>query len=144
MRVLNEKLEKILQEKQDADRFLRAIAPHYMGVYIVSSETGRMRSIFIPKRFQQIAKEANGLFIPALRQYAEEIVADKWREAFDKFLDLPHVVQRVEQEGIAYLIYQRKDDVWVRLQVMKYMPDEDENDSTLWIFSAASVDEQRA
>ena len=144
MRMLNEKLEKILTEKHDMDMFLRAIAPHYMGVYVVDNATGRMRSIFIPERFQQMAKQANGLFIPALEQYAQEIVADKWRGDFDKFLDLSAVIRRVEQEGIAYLTYQRKDGVWVRLQVMKYMPDENESDGTLWIFSAASVDEQRA
>lgn len=144
MRLLNEKLEKILTEKQDMDMFLRAIAPHYMGVYVVDNATGRMRSVVIPERFQVMAKKANGLFIPALEQYAREVVADRWREAFDRFLDLPAVIRRVEQEGIAYLTYQRKDGVWVRLQVMKYMPDENESDGTLWIFSATSVDEQRA
>ena len=144
MRMLNEKLEKILKEKHDMDMFLRAIAPHYMGVYVVDNATGRMRSIFIPERFQQMAKKANGLFIPALEQYAQEVVADKWRGDFDRFLNLNAVIRRVEQEGIAYLSYQRKDDVWVRLQVMRYMPDENESDGTLWIFSAASVDEQRA
>lgn len=33
MRVLNEKLERILVEKRDMDMFLRAIAPRYIGVY---------------------------------------------------------------------------------------------------------------
>lgn len=144
MRVLNEKLERILTEKQDADMFLRAIAPHYIGVYVVSNDTGRMRSIFIPARFQQMVKDANGLFIQALEQYAQEVVADKWRGDFDQFLDLPGVVRRVEREGMIYLTYQRKDDVWIRLQVMRYMPDESESNGTLWIFSAAAVDEQRA
>ena len=144
MRVLNEKLERILTEKQDADMFLRAIAPHYMGVYVVDNDTGRMRSIFIPERFRRMVKEANGLFIPALEQYAQEVVADKWRGDFDQFLDLPGVVRRVEREGMIYLTYQRKDDMWIRLQVMRYMPDESESNGTLWIFSAAAVGEQRA
>ena len=144
MRVLNEKLERILTEKQDADVFLRAIAPHYMGVYVVNNDTGRMRSIFIPERFRQMVKEANGLFIPALEEYAREVVADKWRGDFDQFLDLKSVIRRVEREGMVYLSFQRKDDVWIRLQVMRYMPDENESNGTLWIFSAAAVDEQRA
>ena len=145
MRVLNEKLEKILTEKQDTDSFLRVIAPHYLGVYVVNSDTGRMRSIFIPDRFQKMVKQAHGLFIPALEQYADEVVLDKWRKDFDRFLDLRGVSERVERDGIAYLTYQRKDGVWIRLQVMKYMPeDEAENSRMLWIFSAASAQEQRA
>ena len=62
MRVLNEKLERILVEKRDMDMFLRAIAPRYIGVYAVDNDTGRMRSIVIPDRFRRIVKEAKGLW----------------------------------------------------------------------------------
>lgn len=144
MRVLNEKLERILVEKRDMDMFLRAIAPRYMGVYAVDNDTGRMRSIVIPDRFRRIVKEAKGLFIPALAQYAEEVVADAWRERFDPFLDLPGVIRRVEREGIVCATFRRRDGAWIRLQVMRYLPDEDEGGGTLWIFSAADADEQRA
>ena len=144
MRMLNEKLERILVEKRDMDVFLRAIAPRYMGVYAVDNDTGRMRSIVIPDRFRWIVKEAKGLFIPALAQYAEEVVADAWRGSFDPFLDLPGVIRRVEQEGMVCATFRRKDGAWIRLQVMRYLPDEDEGGGTLWIFSAADADEQRA
>lgn len=144
MRMLNEKLERILVEKRDMDMFLRAIAPRYMGVYAVDNDTGRMRSIVIPDRFRRIAKEAKGLFIPALAQYAKEVVADAWRGSFDPFLDLPGVIRRVEREGMVCATFRRKDGAWIRLQVMRYLPDEDEGGGTLWIFSAADADEQRA
>ena len=144
MRVLNEKLERILVEKRDMDVFLRAIAPRYMGVYAVDNDTGRMRSIVIPDRFRRIVKEAKGLFSPALAQYAKEVVADAWRGTFEPFLDLPDVIRRVEREGIVYATFRRRDGAWIRLQVMRYLPDEDEGGGTLWIFSAADADEQRA
>ena len=144
MRMLNEKLERILVEKRDMDMFLRAIAPRYMGVYAVDNDTGRMRSIVIPDRFRRIVKEAKGLFIPALTQYAEEVVADAWRGSFDPLLDLPGVIRRVEREGIVYATFRRRDGAWIRLQVMRYLPDEDEGGGTLWIFSAADADERRA
>lgn len=144
MRVLNEKLERILVEKRDMDMFLRAIAPRYIGVYAVDNDTGRMRSIVIPDRFRRIVKEAKGLFIPALAQYAEEVVADAWRGSFAPLLDLPGVIRRVEREGIVYATFRRRDGAWIRLQVMRYLPDEDEGGGTLWIFSAADADEQRA
>lgn len=144
MRVLNEKLERILVEKRDMDMFLRAIAPRYIGVYAVDNGTGRMRSIVIPDRFRRIVKEAKGLFIPALAQYAEEVVADAWRGSFDPLLDLPGVIRRVEREGMVCATFRRRDGAWIRLQVMRYLPDEDEGGGTLWIFSAADADEQRA
>lgn len=144
MRVLNEKLERILVEKRDMDMFLRAIAPRYIGVYAVDNNTGRMRSIVIPDRFRRIVKEAKGLFIPALAQYAEEVVADAWRGTFDPLLDLPGVIRRVEREGMVCATFRRRDGAWIRLQVMRYLPDEDEGGGTLWIFSAADADEQRA
>ena len=144
MRVLNEKLERILVEKRDMDMFLRAIAPRYIGVYAVDNDTGRMRSIVIPDRFRRIVKEAKGLFSPALAQYAEEVVADAWRGSFAPFLDLPGVIRRVEREGTVCATFRRRDGAWIRLQVMRYLPDEDEGGGTLWIFSAADADEQRA
>ena len=144
MRVLNEKLERILVEKRDMDMFLRAIAPRYIGVYAVDNDTGRMRSIVIPDRFRRIVKEAKGLFIPALAQYAEEVVADAWRGSFDPLLDLSGVIRRVEREGMVCATFRRRDGAWIRLQVMRYLPDEDEGGGTLWIFSAADADEQRA
>ena len=144
MRVLNEKLERILVEKRDMDMFLRAIAPRYMGVYAVDNDTGRMRSIVIPDRFRRIVKEAKGLFIPALAQYAEEVVADAWRGSFAPLLDLPGVIRRVGREGTVCATFRRRDGAWIRLQVMRYLPDEDEGGGTLWIFSAADADEQRA
>ena len=144
MRVLNEKLERILVEKRDMDVFLRAIAPRYIGVYAVDNDTGRMRSIVIPDRFRRIVKEAKGLFIPALAQYAEEVVADAWRGSFAPLLDLPGVIRRVEREGMVCATFRRRDGAWIRLQVMRYLPDEDEGGGTLWIFSAADADEQRA
>ena len=144
MRVLNEKLERILVEKRDMDVFLRAIASRYIGVYAVDNDTGRMRSIVIPDRFRRIVKEAKELFIPALAQYAEEVVADAWRGSFDPLLDLPGVIRRVEREGMVCATFRRRDGAWIRLQVMRYLPDEDEGGGTLWIFSAADADEQRA
>lgn len=60
MRMLNEQLERILVEKQDTDQFLRAIALHYKGVYIVNMKTGRMRCIFTPENFKKMEENANG------------------------------------------------------------------------------------
>ena len=35
-------MNQLLQEKRDAEQFLRLIAPKYMGVYILNRSTGRL------------------------------------------------------------------------------------------------------
>lgn len=141
MRMLNEQLERILVEKQDTDQFLRAIALHYKGVYIVNMKTGRMRCIFTPENFKKMEENANGMFFVALKQYERELVKEDWCGEFDKLFDFEDVNQHILEDGILCLTYQKKDDTWVRLQVMKYMEDESNGENTdlmMWIFANAA------
>lgn len=147
MRMLNMELERILVEKRDADQFLHAIASHYMGVYIVNTKTGKMRSIFIPEHFKRMETDAQGMFFPALKEYEREMVKESWRAEFDKLFDYDDVKRRISESGILYLTYQKKDDTWVRLQVMKYMEDgesEGNTDLLMWIFANTSQRGKRA
>ena len=75
-------------------------------------------------------KAGDGMFFPALKEYEREMVKDSWRAEFDKLFDCDDVKQRIAEEGILYLTYQKKDDIWVRLQVMKYMEDGDSEENT--------------
>ena len=36
--------------------------------------------------------------------------------------------------GTVCATFRRRDGAWIRLQVMRYLPDEDEGGGTLWIF----------
>lgn len=138
MRLLNEKLERILVEKQDTDQFLRAIARNYKGVYVVNMKTGRMRSIFIPEQFKQMEANANGKFYVALREYQRKVVREDWQAEFERLFDYAEVRQYVEEEGMFHMTYQKTDDSWVQLQVMKYTEDgSDVKNANLliWIFA---------
>lgn len=138
MRLLNEKLERILVEKQDTDQFLRAIARNYRGVYVVNMKTGRMRSIFIPEQFKQMEANANGRFYVALREYQRKVVREDWHAEFERLFDYDEVRQCIEEKGMLHMTYQKTDDSWVQLHVMKYTEDgSDVKNANLliWIFA---------
>lgn len=41
-------MSKLAREKQDAEQFIRQIAPEYLGVYVVDRETDEFRDILAP------------------------------------------------------------------------------------------------
>ena len=54
MRSLNEKLDRLMQEKQDADQFIRVIAPEYIAVYLINFAQDSFRKILIPDFFRDM------------------------------------------------------------------------------------------
>lgn len=121
---------------EDGDGYLRGTALSALRTVFFGGE----KQVYLRYR-QKVDGEYRWV---ALAQYAEEVVADAWRGSFDPLLDLPGVIRRVEREGMVCATFRRRDGAWIRLQVMRYLPDEDEGGGTLWIFSAADADEQRA
>ena len=71
---LNEKLEKTLIEKRDAEHFLRVLAPKYKGVYVVNLQDDSFRNIIVPDYFQKIEDVSGGSFKEAMHQYFATMV----------------------------------------------------------------------
>lgn len=116
----------------------RAIARNYRGVYVVNMKTGRMRSIFIPEQFKQMEANANGRFYVALREYQRKVVREDWHAEFERLFDYDEVRQCIEEKGMLHMTYQKTDDSWVQLHVMKYTEDgSDVKNANLliWIFA---------
>ena len=59
---LNEKLERTLTQKRDAEHFLRVLAPKYRSVYVVNLQDDSVRPIIIPDFFQKILDTSGGSF----------------------------------------------------------------------------------
>ena len=84
-------MNQLLQEKRDAEQFLRLIAPKYMGVYILNRSTGRFRDVLAPEAFRAFAKVSEGLYSDAMRLYRDEYVSCDYREVIDQVLDYDYV-----------------------------------------------------
>lgn len=134
MRTLNHKLEKLLQEKQDASRFLNVIAPRYLGVYMVNPADDSCRYIYIPKYFQKMLEENDGRFRPAIQRYYETFVRREYHDRFRALTDYAYVRGQLDAGHVVDFIYQKLDGNWVRLKITVYDRNTPENGEMQWIF----------
>ena len=134
MRTLNHKLEKLLQEKQDASRFLNVIAPRYLGVYMVDPKDDSCRYIYIAKYFQKMLEESDGQFSPAIRRYYETFVRKEYHDRFRTLTDYDYVRSQLDAGHVVDFIYQKLDGNWVRLKITVYDHNTPENGEMQWIF----------
>lgn len=134
IRVLDQKLEKMVLEKQDADAFLSVLAPTFKGVYFVDLGNDTVRHIFIPPYFAEMLEEAGDVFSKALKFYAEQIVKSEYRREFEKFCDLAFVKKLLDMDNTPEFIYQKKDGSWMKLRILKFKIYTEQCRETLWLF----------
>lgn len=135
IRALDQKLEKMVLEKQDADAFLAILAPTFQGVYFVDLGKDTIRHLFIPSYFEKMLAEAKDVFSKALLLYAKQIVTREFQSEFEKFCDLTFVQKQLDINCAPELIYQKTDGSWMKLRVLKFKTYTEHCRETLWIFS---------
>lgn len=135
IRALDQKLEKMVLEKQDADAFLAILAPTFQGVYFVDLGDDTVRHLFIPSYFAKMLAEAGNVFSKALTLYAEQIVASGFRREFERFCDFTFVKKQLDTDNAPEFIYQKTDGSWMKLYILKFKTYTEQCRETLWIFS---------
>ena len=137
MRVLNEKMEQIIMEKDDMTKFLRVLSVHFMGVYFVDLASDSIRHIYIPPYFAEMLERCGGRYKDALLLYARELVKPAYHDRFKAVCDYANLEKLMEGGNMPEFIYQKLNGELVKLQIMKI----NKNDGnpavkeTLWIFS---------
>ena len=84
-------MNQLLQEKRDAEQFLRLIAPKYTGVFIVDRNTGTFRDVLADETFRNYVKDSKGSFLDAMQLYRDQYVACGYQEVIDRVLDYNYV-----------------------------------------------------
>lgn len=135
MRMLNEKMEKLLLKKQDVTHFLQVIAPLYRGVYMVNAKQDTCRYIYVPPYFKTMLENNHHAFLPAMRDYCRELVRPEYYDRFQTLLDYRYVEQQLAANGSLEMTYQKLDGNWVRLKITFADQDCANKHETLWIFS---------
>lgn len=146
-RRLDERMTRMMAEKQQADAALSLLAPAFQGVYAVELSSDRVQQILLPSPFDALLPLEGNRFGQALRRYARENVCAADQAVFDWLCDFTRLPQLLDTQGEQLLSYQKRDGRWVQLRVCKasaYGPNRRE---TLWIFSycpapAASAERQ--
>lgn len=126
-------MNQLLQEKRDAEQFLRLIAPKYMGVYILNRSTDRFRDVLAPEAFRAYAKVSEGSYSDAMRLYRDEYVSCDYREVIDQVLDYDYVYNVLASGNQVDVSYRKKDGTLIRLKISRYS-DSDENLS-VWVYT---------
>lgn len=133
MRSLNEKLERLMQEKQDADQFIRVIAPEYIAVYLINFAQDSFRKILIPDFFRDMLDKCNGSFRRAMLEYIRLYIAPEDQEEFELLTCAQIVRERLAREGTIDEHYKRSDGMPIHLRIMAC--DGLNKEESIWIFA---------
>lgn len=126
-------MNQLLQEKRDAENFLRLIAPKYAAVYILDRSTDRFRDILAPEAFRAFAKDTKGSYSDAMQLYRDHYVACDYQEVIDRVLDYDYVYNILSSGNQVNVTYRKKDGTLIRLKIDRYS-DNDENTS-IWVYT---------
>ena len=132
---LNEKLERTLVQKSDAEHFLRVLAPKYKGVYVVNLQDDSVRPIILPDYFQKILDTAGGSFRAAMVTYRDQMIQPECHEAFNTALDYSYVRSKVLSGDIVELSYTKVDGTPFSVKITPYSSSGTHIHETIWIFS---------
>ena len=134
-REMNEELEKMIMEKQDADHFIEAISMKYAGVYLVDLNLDTPRDIYMPRYFNVLLKETEFNYSKALTLYCGRFVKEEYQAGLKAFLDYDNLRKRLAKGGVVEFKYQKIDDEWMSLRVMALDEPTEEKFDTIWIFA---------
>ena len=126
-------MNQLLQEKRDAEQFLRLIAPKYAAVYILDRSTDTFRDILAPEAFRAFAKDTKGSYSDAMQLYRDQYVACDYQEVIDRVLDYDYVYNILASGNQVNVTYRKKDGTLIRLKIDRYS-DNDENTS-IWVYT---------
>ena len=124
-------MNQLLQEKRDAEQFLRLIAPKYTGVFIVDRNTGTFRDVLADETFRNYVKDSKGSFLDAMQLYRDHFVACDYKEVIDRVLDYDYVYNILASGNQVNVTYRKKDGTLIRLKIDRYNDDEN---LSVWVY----------
>lgn len=126
-------MNQLLQEKRDAEQFLRLIAPKYTGIFILDRSTDRFRDVLANEKFRDYVKDTKGSYLDAMQLYRDQYVACDYKEVIDRVLDYDYVYNILASGNQVNVTYRKKDGTLIRLKIDRYS-DNDENLS-VWVYT---------
>lgn len=136
LRTLNEGLERILLERDDAIRCLAQLFPQYTGVYVVNMLDDTMRPLRMPDAFKELTETTHEhSFSKGARVYADASIPPEYRESIYDLLDFDFVRSRIWEGETITRRYVRNDGAPFTVRIMPYSDEQSSKDLTLWVFS---------
>ena len=134
--------EKLVNEKRDIERFLKLIAPQYLGVYVLDRKSDSFRDIVGLDYFRDILKERTDCYSQAMQIYKERFVQEDCWGTIDYVLDYYLIYSALAKHEKVVVTYFKTDGQLIKLVVEPYSNLEDEKDLSIWIFSIVDVNDE--
>ena len=125
-------MNQLLQEKRDAEQFLRLIAPKYTGIFILDRNTDRFRDVLASEKFRDYVKDTKGSYSDAMQLYRDQYVACDYKEVIDRVLDYDYVYNILASGNQVNVTYRKKDGTLIRLKIDRYNDDEN---LSVWVYT---------
>ena len=133
-------MERTLQEKRDAEHFLKVLAPKYKTVIVVDLQEDTVRPVIVPDYFQSVLDTCGGSFRAALTNYRDTLVAPEDRDGFAKLLDFGLVRSTVFSSNLLEHRYRKTDGRSFCIRVTPYSRSGSHINEVLWIFADEEVE----
>ncbi len=140
-RAMNDELEKLLEEKRDAEYFLRLIASKYAGVYFVDIARDTLRYIYIPDYFKKLLQRTSFSFSEAIKLYIEKYVESGSQDSFRELLEFDRLAERLRGGSSVSFDYLKVNGSKMNLKIIQINEPTGGKHETIWIFAG---DEQLA
>ncbi|MCH5271797.1 MAG: GGDEF domain-containing protein [Lachnospiraceae bacterium] len=134
-RQMNEELEQMLVEKHDSEHFLNVISHLFSGVYFVDLASDTNRHIYTPDFFSKLLEETDSCFSAAMRLYIERFVKFEYYDCFNEILDYDKLKQKLNESEAIQFSYQKTDNSWVNIRILKIDSQQNAKLETIWIFA---------
>lgn len=128
-------MNQLLQEKRDAEQFLKLIAPKYTGIFILNRNTGTFRDVLANETFRKYVKDKQGSFLDAMQLYRNHYVACDYQEVIDQVLDYDYVYNILASGNQVDVSYRKKDGTLIRLKISRYSDKECDKDLSVWVYT---------
>lgn len=135
LRGLNIKLENILKEKHDTERFLQKFVPKYTGVYIVDLQKDTMRCVIAPEYFREMMEVSHDSFRMAMQNYCNRMVQSAYYDKLQRLLNYDYIREKIWAGEIVECFYVKTDHTLFSVRVYPYSENEKEKNMTMWVFS---------
>ena len=132
---LDEKLEQTLQQKRDAEHFLKVLAPKYKTVFAVDLQDDTLRPIIVPDYFQPILDTCGSSYKAALANYRDTLVVPEDRKGFDELFDYGFIRSKVLSGNVVEHRYCKMDGRHFCIKVTPYSRSGAHINETLWIYA---------
>lgn len=135
VRLLDEKTARMVSEKRDMEAFLSILEPQFKGVYFVDLNRDSIRHLFIPSYFVELLQEEDGRFSKGLRLYARQMVKAEYQARFEQLCDYSALERALDAGEAPKLRYQKTDESWLKLQIVRLSDGAGQARETVWIFT---------